>query len=399
MSRVGTRVRGPQVSTVGTGTLETDVLSAVLDAYRAALHEEDLAETSRGHVSAAVRERLQVLRGKLRESLRECASLPTAEIARRLRLLAEVDSRLHSIAEQDAESRLSELVRIHESLARLRELESPQQLMESAPRELCRACGFTRAMISTVRGSHWVPQVLEVVDGADPDADARRQYLSGNRIQLAHMLLETEMVRRRIPVLMSHPSSDPRTYKPIVDAMESTSYVGAPIVPTDRTIGFFHADRYGQELPVSARDRDNLWVFAEHFGLLYERAVLVERMERQRTELRQVLSGVAEALDDLCAADINLARGEQAPESAHVPWVRETRSRIESLLTVREREVLELMADGSTNTQIAEVLIVSEGTVKSHVKRILRKLHVSNRAEAVARYLHLMARERRMART
>ena len=140
-------------------------------------------------------------------------------------------------------------------------------------------------------------------------------------------------------------------------------------------------------------------MFAEHFGLLYERAVLVERMERQRTELRQVLSGVAEALDDLCAADINLARGEQAPESAHVPWVREARSRIESLLTAREREVLELMADGSTNTQIAEVLIVSEGTVKSHVKRILRKLHVSNRAEAVARYLHLMARERRMART
>jgi len=284
-------------------------------------------------------------------------------------------------------------VRIHESLARLRELESPQQLMESAPRELCRACGFTRAMISTVRGSHWVPQVLEVVDGADPDADARRQYLSGNRIQLAHMLLETEMVRRRIPVLMSHPSSDPRTYKPIVDAMESTSYVGAPIVPTDRTIGFFHADRYGQELPVSARDRDNLWVFAEHFGLLYERAVY-----RGTAGIAQAFAETSVRWHDF-QIDIELVRGERPPESAQVPWVREARSRIESLLTVREREVLELMADGSTNTQIAEVLIVSEGTVKSHVKRILRKLHVSNRAEAVARYLHLMARERRMART
>jgi DNA-binding NarL/FixJ family response regulator len=62
------------------------------------------------------------------------------------------------------------------------------------------------------------------------------------------------------------------------------------------------------------------------------------------------------------------------------------------LLTVREREVLELMASGATNTQIGEELVVSEGTVKSHVKRILRKLRAANRAEAVSRYLHLVRR-------
>jgi DNA-binding NarL/FixJ family response regulator len=50
------------------------------------------------------------------------------------------------------------------------------------------------------------------------------------------------------------------------------------------------------------------------------------------------------------------------------------------------------MASGATNNQIARELVVSEGTVKSHVKRILRKLHVNNRAGAVARYLHLMQR-------
>ena len=33
---------------------------------------------------------------------------------------------------------------------------------------------------------------------------------------------------------------------------------------------------------------------------------------------------------------------------------------------------------------------VTEGTVKSHLKRILRKLHVTNRAEAVAKYLHIL---------
>jgi DNA-binding NarL/FixJ family response regulator len=62
-------------------------------------------------------------------------------------------------------------------------------------------------------------------------------------------------------------------------------------------------------------------------------------------------------------------------------------------MTRREREVLELMTSGATNTRIAEQLVISEGTVKSHVKHILRKLRASNRAEAVARYLQIMLRE------
>jgi DNA-binding NarL/FixJ family response regulator len=47
------------------------------------------------------------------------------------------------------------------------------------------------------------------------------------------------------------------------------------------------------------------------------------------------------------------------------------------------------MVSGATNAIIAGELVVSEGTVKSHVKRILRKLHVSNRAAAVARYMNM----------
>ena len=53
------------------------------------------------------------------------------------------------------------------------------------------------------------------------------------------------------------------------------------------------------------------------------------------------------------------------------------------------------MSDGSTNAAIANELVISEGTVKSHVKHILRKLRASNRAEAVSRYLRLCIREER----
>lgn len=53
-------------------------------------------------------------------------------------------------------------------------------------------------------------------------------------------------------------------------------------------------------------------------------------------------------------------------------------------LTAREREVLDLLIDGLTNSQIAEKLTVSPSTIKSHVSNILSKLGVASRTEAVA---------------
>ena len=56
-------------------------------------------------------------------------------------------------------------------------------------------------------------------------------------------------------------------------------------------------------------------------------------------------------------------------------------------LTEREFEVLSLMVSGASNLEMAERLFVSQSTISSHVKHILRKLDVRNRTEAVARFL------------
>ena len=54
-----------------------------------------------------------------------------------------------------------------------------------------------------------------------------------------------------------------------------------------------------------------------------------------------------------------------------------------SPLTQREKEILTLVAKGSSNSQIAEKLFVREVTVKTHLNSIYRKLKVDNRVQAV----------------
>mgnify|MGYP001351685571 CR=1 FL=1 len=60
-------------------------------------------------------------------------------------------------------------------------------------------------------------------------------------------------------------------------------------------------------------------------------------------------------------------------------------------LSEREVEVLRLLAQGRSNREIAQVLVITEGTVKNHVSNILSKLHAANRTEAAN-----LARQRRL---
>jgi DNA-binding NarL/FixJ family response regulator len=91
-------------------------------------------------------------------------------------------------------------------------------------------------------------------------------------------------------------------------------------------------------------------------------------------------------------------RREETGELVTVPRGRAmalpTESRLLGLLTRRELEVVELMARGGTNADIANDLVISEGTVKSHVKHILRKMRATNRAQAVSCYMRLQSLSR-----
>jgi LuxR family transcriptional regulator, maltose regulon positive regulatory protein len=127
-------------------------------------------------------------------------------------------------------------------------------------------------------------------------------------------------------------------------------------------------------------------------GMPFESAVV--RLDLARALLRDgrraEADGVAAVARELFAAmgarhmveqvDATLAPNA-ARDSALAKW---TASQGESPLTAREVEVLGLVAEGLTNREIADRLILSEHTIHRHVANILRKMDASSRAAAVA---------------
>lgn len=59
----------------------------------------------------------------------------------------------------------------------------------------------------------------------------------------------------------------------------------------------------------------------------------------------------------------------------------------EKILTSRETEVMDLLVRGFSNPMIAEKLCISTHTTKAHISSIYEKLNVSNRIQAVVKYL------------
>jgi DNA-binding CsgD family transcriptional regulator/GAF domain-containing protein len=334
----------------------------------------------------------------LRAALEGPVTSDPARAAGVCELLTELTELQQDLREYVIGLRFRALERIHASLSRLREVSTITELLAEAPEELCHSCDFDRAVISRLIGSTWMPEVVCIAAGQDPEVTrATKEFLEGAELPLSPMMLETELARRRAPALVTDPMNDPRTLKALMVASKTPSYVAAPIVSSGRVIGFLHADCFGCGRILTALDRDNLWTFTKGFGLIFERIVLLERLSEQRERVRTAFRSAEKFIEDLSEAEIMLARQQRESGTAvstAAGLVMPAQSRIQALLTAREREVLSLMVEGARNNEIADQLVISEGTVKSHVKNICRKLRASNRAEAVSKYLQLVMRER-----
>ena len=87
--------------------------------------------------------------------------------------------------------------------------------------------------------------------------------------------------------------------------------------------------------------------------------------------------------DTLLRAVERVAKGEGYVDPALMPAFLSGKDQTD-MLTPREREILQLLADGMSNADVASKLFISQETVKSHVRHILAKLEADTRTHAVA---------------
>lgn len=274
------------------------------------------------------------------------------------------------------------LAGIAAALDELREMDAGPQIADAAAVAVVDRLGFDRSIFFAVAGEEliarsvyfgedttWAARVLEV--GQQPDG----------RPQLADLLVETESLRRRSAALVREAQEDPHVPRALVEETQTRCYVAAPIVCEDQVVGFLHADHHFKGEAVSEADRLALAAFAGGVGLVLERLTLRRQLQAQSGAVRRM----ALMLDDLAGAqppvDLDLH-----PEADPAPRRLAVDPRMRTVLSAREREVLELMAGGATNAAIGRRLFITESTVKAHVHHILKKLSVKNRAAAVSRF-------------
>jgi DNA-binding NarL/FixJ family response regulator len=87
--------------------------------------------------------------------------------------------------------------------------------------------------------------------------------------------------------------------------------------------------------------------------------------------------------ETLLRAIERVAKGEGYVDPALMPAFLSGKDQTD-MLTAREREILQLLADGMSNADVATKLFISQETVKSHVRHILTKLEADTRTHAVA---------------
>lgn len=335
---------------------------------------------------------LTLLAGMMHELLRdpghELGRTQVVELSETLHAVHQVRFATHDLLGHERVHRMDQLDR---ELARLRRITDQDELLETVCESAAAGGGFEGVLLSRVEADIWRPwRAYSAHIG--PDEHAFNEWIREvPRIRLSHRLLESEVVRRREPAMVADVSRDRRVYPRLARSATQTSYVVAPLVAGDRVIGLLHADNRGHD--VVELDRDILWFYAIGFAQIFERAVLLGRLRDQQAEVLRVMQTVESALEDLASSEIDLATREETAaltvrRPVH-PVTAEQPPALGGMLTSREMEVLALMATGATNDRIAQRLVIAVGTVKSHVKQILRKLRVENRAEAISLYLRL----------
>ncbi|MFI7167154.1 LuxR C-terminal-related transcriptional regulator [Rhodococcus erythropolis] len=240
----------------------------------------------------------------------------------------------------------SVMTTVARQIANVRSARTVDDLVSAIPVETT-GLGYERSMFSWISDERWVPQSSHTMSG--PRESQEMLAAGGPPYARIRELNEVDLVRKRQAILVVDGGSNGRMHPTITPISRSVTYIAAPVVARERVMGMLHADRNIDTGLTDEFDRDLLNLFCQNIGI---------------------------ALDRVLDHDDSTVGALPAGSDAH--WI--------EALTERERDVLRLLANGLTNAQIGARLYISEETTKTHVKKLLRKMGVSNRSQAGAKY-------------
>lgn len=282
---------------------------------------------------------------------------------------------------------------VRDALGALRQTESVDELVTLCPRVVS-GMGFDRSLLSLVKDSVWTPHSAYV----DTDPDWAHDIVEHGRQhpqRLVSSLPEFELLRRRDGILVTDAQHNTKVYQDLIGPSLSRSYVAAAIKSEGNVAGFVHCDQFFHHRDTNDFDRSVLNLFVEAFSYVYERAVLTDRVTALHSEIKQSVRRISAVTSyhpgrqrERDIQPVTRIHSASGTPSQAVP------NSDPYQLTKREWQVLRIMAEGKNNGNIADYLNISSGTVKSHVKHILRKLGVTSRAEAIAFWFKTMERDR-----
>jgi DNA-binding CsgD family transcriptional regulator len=298
-----------------------------------------------------------------------------AESAAVQRVLVDLLALEREIVEAHYVRRSDALERTADAVRRLGEIGSPQGILDRAADELVASSEFDRAMLGEVRGG--ALHVRAICSAEDPGLAATAlEELRRAPIALEYPSTEDEVARHQRTEVVLARATRSRAARRLSEVLEWDGYVVAAVVVQGNTVGLLHADACGSGRTLDALDAEVVSRYAEGLAGVFERAVLREMLQRHHHELRSAVGWMSTRLGQLATGAGEWAAARDGADLAGAA----------EGLTPRELEVLRLLAKGQTNLEIARALVVREGTIKYHVKNILRKLGATSRADAVSRY-------------
>jgi DNA-binding CsgD family transcriptional regulator len=253
-------------------------------------------------------------------------------------------------------------------IRRMKKAGSLQGLGRQARTELCDVLGFDSALLSFVEDDGFV--VEESDHGLGGPTVIRRRDCPAERACIR--VRDTTRTNEDMPASPGYQ-----------ELLGSENYLVAPIIAKSRVVALIHVGRRS-EGGVTADDVDVLDAFASAYSLLHERMLNTERVQQQRTSIARAAARLTEEADRIAAAAISF---DVEDETRIEPPTVAADSALAATLSHRERQVFERLVLGASNAEIADELVITIETVKTHVKRILRKIGAINRSEAIALYL------------